>query len=598
MKIGIEIHQRLDSGKLFCSCPSIQAEGNGVSVYRRQRAVAGELGVVDPAAMQEFMRKRHFSYEAAPNSSCLVETDDEPPHGMDERALDIALEVCLLLKARVVDEVQVMRKTVIDGSNTGGFQRTAIVGMDGVLQTSRGEVGIPVICIEEESSGILGTEGGLSRFGLDRLGIPLIEIATDPTIVDGEHAQEVAEKLGMILRATGKVQRGIGTIRQDLNVSIEGGARVEIKGAQELKLIRRMVEIEVERQEGLIEINAEMKKRFGGEPKFKSEVLDLTGLFSSTESKLLKKVLGQGGRILGLRMENLKELVGKRVCEGRRFGTELSDYAKAEAGVGGIIHSDEDLAGYGIRDGEKTEIEKKLELGPRDAFVIVADEEEKARKALEAVRKRGAHFKEVPKETRRALPEGASAYMRPLPGSARLYPETDVPPVRVKSGRIDGIRERLPLMPEERLRHLEERLGKELAKKMFNSKEELVFELIVNTNQKVEPQIVAVTLQDTIVNLRREGTKVDGITVSHLQDLFVEYSKELFVKAAIPEILRYMSENVGSSCEEAVEKLGLRRVSGEELKKLIEEEGRDFGAIMKKHRLRVEAKEVKGILGH
>ncbi|MFH1470539.1 MAG: Glu-tRNA(Gln) amidotransferase subunit GatE [Candidatus Micrarchaeota archaeon] len=596
MKVGIEIHQRLDVSKLFCNCPSAPAREEGTGFLRRQRVVAGELGKFDAAAVQESTRRRQFFYQAPANCSCLVESDDEPPHGMNPEAIDIVLEACLLLKAKIVDEVQVMRKTVIDGSNTSGFQRTAIVGLDGSLATSRGEVGIPSICIEEESSGILGEKDGVAKFSLDRLGIPLVEIATDASIVDGEHAQEVAEKLGMILRATGKVQRGIGTIRQDLNVSIEGGARVEIKGAQELKLISKFVESEAKRQEALIRIGEEIRKRFGGEPKFESEVLDVTRVFSTTESKLLRKTLDREGKVLALKLEKMRGILGESMGEGRRFGSELSDYAKTASGVGGIIHSDEDFGKYGIVEGERNEVAEKLSVAAEDAFVIIADSEEKARDAIEAVRRR-AMTTGVPKETRRALPDGASAYMRPLPGSARLYPETDVPPVRIDADLIKSIKNMLPPMPEDRLKRLEGMLGKELAKKLFNSKEELVFELITNTNQKVEPQLVAVTLQDTVVNLRREGVKVDIITVSHLQDLFVEYSKDLFVKAAIPEILKSMSENPGSTCEQTVEKLGVRKVSGEELKKLIENESGDLGAIMKKHRLVVDAKEVKKILG-
>ncbi len=597
MKAGIEIHQRLATNKLFCNCSSSMEGKKGISIYRKQRAVAGELGKVDPAAMQAFMRKRQFSYESVPGCSCLVESDDEPPHSMNKEAVAIALEICLLLNAKPVDEIQVMRKTVIDGSNTGGFQRTSVVGLDGELKTDRGNVKIPLICIEEESSGILGEEGGNSRFSLDRLGIPLIEITTDPSIIDGEHAQEVAEKLGSILRATGKVQRGIGTIRQDVNVSTEKGARVEIKGAQELKLIGRMVQTEVYRQEALLRIRAELEKRFGGEPKLESELVDLTGVFAKTESKLLKTTIGNGGKIFGLRMENFKGLIGENVSEGRRFGTELSDYAKANVGVGGIIHSDEDLPKYGITEAEKAEVERSLSIGPKDGYVLIADKEEKAERALEVVRGR-ALFPGVPEETRRALPEGTSAYMRPLPGSARLYPETDVSPVRIKQDLIEGIKKSLPMMPEQRLKRLESMLGnKELAKKLFNSKEELTFELIVSSEEKMDSALVAVTLQDTLVNMRREGVNVDGVTVKHLQDLFIWCSKGLFVKAAVPEILGYMAQNAGSTCVDAVEKLGLKRISGDELRELVEKEGWDFAAIMKKYRIRVDSKEVKELIG-
>ncbi len=596
MKAGIEIHQRLDTHKLFCNCSSLMNGESGFGIYRKQRAVAGELGNVDPAAMQEFMRKKQFSYETMKNCSCLVESDDEPPHKINEDALRTVLEVCMLLEAEIVDEIHIMRKTVIDGSNTGGFQRTAVVGLNGKLKTSNGVVGIPTICIEEESAGILKEQDGVTRFSLDRLGIPLIELATDPSIKDGKHAQEVAETIGMILRSTRKVQRGIGTIRQDVNVSTDNGARVEIKGAQELKLIKKFVDSEVKRQDALIEIAEELKKRFGGNVDFGYLAVEVTEIFRGTESKLLKMLIGKGARIFAMRMPKYKGLLGKEIGDGRRFGTELSDYAKMNAGVGGIMHSDEDFSKYSISENEIKEVERKLSLDEGDAYVIVADQDEKVWNALRIVRKRSLMLS-VPEETRKALPEGTSSYMRPLPGSARFYPETDIPPVKIGEDLLNEIKIGLPMMPEQRLKHLEELIGnKELAKKMFNSKEELTFELVVNTDEKIDPALVAVTLQDTLVNLRREKINVDGITVKHLQDLFIEHSKGRFVKAAIPEILKYMAENKDSAGAEALSKLELNKITGEELKQLVEKEGSDLGQIMKKYRLRVDAKEVKELL--
>jgi glutamyl-tRNA(Gln) amidotransferase subunit E len=595
MKAGIEIHQRLATSKLFCNCKSAQEFPKGFSIFRKQRAVAGELGVIDAAALQEFMRKRQFSYETAPGCSCLVESDDEPPHPVNEEAVDTVLEACMLLNCKIVDEIQFMRKTVIDGSNTSGFQRTSIVGMGGKIDTSKGQVGILSVCLEEESAGILKEEGGLSRFSLDRLGMPLIEIATDASIKDGEHAQEVAEKLGSILRATGKVQRGIGTIRQDVNVSTENGARIEIKGAQELKLIGEMVKIEVGRQDALVEIYAELKSRFGGKIEFDSQITPLSDVFSKTQSKMLLRITGEGGKIFGIRLPHFAGLLGKNISEHRRFGTELSDYAKADAGVGGLIHSDEDFSKYGITPEEKKQVEEALGACGDDAYIIVADKEEKARAALGAAKRR-ALLGAVPEETRRALPDGASAYMRPLPGKARLYPETDVPPFRVKGDRLGNLKKELPMMPEQRLARLESLLGKELAKKMFNSREELTFEFIINTSEKIDPPLVAVTLQDTIVNLRREGVAVDKLKVHVLQYMFVECASGLFVKAAIPELLKYLAENPNATSLGAVQSLSLQKISGPELEKLIENEGRNLKEIMKKYRNRVDAKEVSDLL--
>lgn len=251
MKIGLEIHQRLDTKeKLFCSCPS---KGKGVKSSELVRVLnpsVGETGEFDRAALFEKRKQKINTYNVFDDSSCLIECDEEPPKKLSEEAFETVALVCRLLNASVVDEVHVMRKTVIDGSAVSGFQRTAIVGLNGKIETSEGEVLIQTICLEEESSGIEG-----DHFNLDRLGIPLIEIATDSeSIKNPAQAMNAALKIGELLRSTEKVQRGIGTIRQDLNVSIPEGARVEIKGVQELKLIPKIIENEVERQERLLKL--------------------------------------------------------------------------------------------------------------------------------------------------------------------------------------------------------------------------------------------------------------------------------------------------------------------------------------------------------
>ncbi|NIO44923.1 MAG: Glu-tRNA(Gln) amidotransferase subunit GatE, partial [Candidatus Aenigmarchaeota archaeon] len=253
-KCGIEIHNRLNTKtKLFCNCKPRFSEIKPIFLIKRKlRAVAGELGQVDVAAMYEYLRDRTFFYNSYSDETCLIETDEEPPMPINKEALEVALQVALLLKAEIPDEIHIMRKTVIDGSNTCAFQRTAIVGLNGVLETSKGKVGITNVCLEEESAGIVKQEDNEITYRLDRLGIPLIEIGTAPDIKSPEHAKEVAEKLGMIIRSTGKSQRGIGVTRQDVNVSIAKGARVEIKGVQELDLIPEVIENEIKRQQDLI----------------------------------------------------------------------------------------------------------------------------------------------------------------------------------------------------------------------------------------------------------------------------------------------------------------------------------------------------------
>jgi Glu-tRNA(Gln) amidotransferase subunit E-like FAD-binding protein len=255
-KCGVEIHNRIATQhKLFCSCvPHFSVEKPSSVLRRKLRAVAGELGAKDRAAVFEYLRDRTFLYECYPKETCLVEEDEEPPHPVNGEALTVALQISKMLRAQIPDEIHFMRKTVIDGSNTGGFQRTAIVGMNGVLQTSKGPIRITNISLEEESAGIVEKSGGSGdiTYRLDRLGIPLIEIGTAPDIKDPEHAREVAEKLGMFVRSTGKSQRGLGVTRQDVNVSIRDGARVEIKGVQDLDSIPKLIEGEILRQIGLI----------------------------------------------------------------------------------------------------------------------------------------------------------------------------------------------------------------------------------------------------------------------------------------------------------------------------------------------------------
>lgn len=260
-KCGIEIHQQLETNKLFCNCPSvIRDDKPDILVKRKLRASAGESGEVDVAALHEFKRGKQFIYQAYSNTTCLVELDEEPPHDVNKQALKISLQISLMLNAKIVDKICFMRKTVVDGSNTAGFQRTALIAADGFIETSKGKVRIDTICLEEEAAKIIKRAEKQDIYNLSRLGIPLIEIATAPDIKDPEHCKEVAKKLGMILRSTNRVKRGLGTIRQDVNLSIKNKARVEIKGFQDLRNMPGIIENEVKRHLKLIEKGEEPKK--------------------------------------------------------------------------------------------------------------------------------------------------------------------------------------------------------------------------------------------------------------------------------------------------------------------------------------------------
>ena len=257
LKVGLEIHQQLNTQtKLFCNDSTTLLEEEPDFVVRRQlRPTQSELGEVDQAALFEFLKGRSFVYEGYDANTCLVEQDEEPPHDLDSEAIDIGLTVAVLLNSTPVDEIHVMRKIVIDGSNTGGFQRTSIVALGGFVESeAHGPIGIQTICLEEDAARKISESEKEVRYRLDRLGVPLIEIATAPDIHDPETAERVALKLGQLLRATRKVKRGIGTIRQDVNISITDGNLVEVKGVQQLDIISDLVKLEVDRQVALLNI--------------------------------------------------------------------------------------------------------------------------------------------------------------------------------------------------------------------------------------------------------------------------------------------------------------------------------------------------------
>ncbi len=587
MKIGIEVHQRLDSHKLFCNCPSISNEGEPYTrILRRLHTVYSETGELDLASKKEFEKGKTYEYLAYDNCNCLVETDEEPPHSLNPQALSIALEIAHQLKCKPVDEIHIMRKTVIDGSNTSGFQRTAIIALDGEIETSKGIVKIPQISIEEESAGIVESTPEKATFSLDRLGIPLVEITTDPSIKDGAHLVEVAEKIGMIMRATGKVARGLGTIRQDLNVSTEGGARVEIKGAQDLKMLPLLAKEEVRRQEELISILKELNSRSNVKVTVKPEFLNASKLFKNTNSKLISSGLSSGSIVLALRLLNHAGLIGREIQTNRRYGTELSDYAKT-AGVKGIIHSDEDMNKYTISQEEVSSLRKFLKMSEQDSFVLVVAKEEIAKKALEAVCMR-AEMDKIPYETRKANPDGTTSYMRPLPGRARLYPETDILPILVDKKLLNSVEKGESL--EEKRSKLEKLLNKEMAEKILRSKNLPLFEKLLELG--IEPTLLATTLENTLVSLRREGVELKDLE-STLTELFSAYKKDLFVKAALPEILKEVSK--GRTVQEVLAEKTFSKIKGKELQKIAQELNFDFGRIMREYRLRIEPQDLSKV---
>ncbi|MGC9346031.1 MAG: Glu-tRNA(Gln) amidotransferase subunit GatE, partial [Candidatus Bathyarchaeales archaeon] len=461
LKVGLEIHQQLDtSAKLFCNCkPELFKEEPEITFLRRLRPTQSELGQIDPAAYFEFQKGVKILYEANRRTSCLVEMDEEPPHPLNMEAVEITLTAALMMNAKPVDEIHVMRKTVIDGSNTTGFQRTCVIALNGEVKVGEKTVPIQHVSLEEDAARIMGQEGNIIHYRIDRLGIPLIEVATAPVINSPKEAGEVALAIGRILRATGKVKRGLGTIRQDLNISIPNGALIEIKGVQELELLPLVVEYEVQRQLNLIKISEELRENGIKEEDIKEEFFDVTDVFKQTKCKVIRKALDKNQRVLAVKLPKFKGFLKRELMPGFRLGTEMADRARFWGRVGGIFHTDE-LPAYRITAEEVEDLRKAVKAEEHDAIVFVADNPENAGDALKAVVERAREaMRGVPEETRGPNPDGTTRYMRPRPGAARMYPETDIPPIQITEDYIRRISSQLPELPEQKFERLMKEYG-------------------------------------------------------------------------------------------------------------------------------------------
>ncbi len=434
LKVGLEIHQQLGrqgSRKLFCQCPGEIVDRKPDVVVRRQlRAAAGETGEVDVAAAAEQSKAKRFAYGAHREYTCLVELDEEPPHPCDTEALETVLMVAKACGTHILPRVQFMRKTIVDGSNVSGFQRTGLVALGGVVPGTK--VRIQTIALEEDAAKIISRTSEEDTYDLSRLGIPLIELATEPDITTPEQAKETAAQIGMILRSTRRVKRGLGTIRQDLNVSIKGGARVEIKGCQDLRQIPQIVENEIRRQQALLALKAKIPHS----PTV-HETVDVTAVFKDSTAGFVKKAIAGGAKAVGVRVEHLNGILGIELMPNHRVGSELADIARSQ-GFGGLIHSDEDMAKYGA---DKDALRHAFGCAQHDAFMVLIGDPHRIQSTFHGgIASRIAMLSNgVPKEVRKANPDATSSFLRPMSGGARMYPETDIPVVEIDLSNIPPI---------------------------------------------------------------------------------------------------------------------------------------------------------------
>jgi len=571
LKVGFEIHQQLATkSKLFCSCMCVDVENYESEFVRRLRPTQSELGEYDPAALFEFRKGRLIRYLRSSGSSCLVEADEEPPHDVNSEALETALIIALALKSNIVDEVHVMRKIVIDGSNTTGFQRTMLIANGGIIEAPSKKVKVQSVSLEEDAAKLISDDGNVRTYGLDRLGMPLVEVALEPVTGTTEEIMQVALTLGRLMRASKRVARGLGTIRQDVNISIAGGGVIEVKGVQKLDQLIKVIEYEMIRQHGLQLITKKLAERNIKSESISDSTVDITSVFKNSDSKVIKKALENNGVVKAVTLKGFAGMLSYEPYEGIRLGKEFGELVRFY-GLGGVFHSDE-LPAYGITKEEVGSVMKMLSLEDSDAFVMVAGSGEDVEAATNAITERARHaLVGVPAETRAATNEGKTVYSRPRPGAARMYPETDIPPIPITEQTLDSVKDSVPKSWDAFVNELNTKYGlnKTLAEKIFDSDYLAIFEEIA-TGTKVQPTFIASTLTESLVSLERRGLDMTQLNSHKIWFTFEKLNKGEIAKESVVQIFEEIMKKEATDVDEAIAKLGLKAISDEQLNEILD----------------------------
>jgi glutamyl-tRNA(Gln) amidotransferase subunit E len=576
LKVGFEIHQQLStSHKLFCNCRCQETENYETSFKRKLRPTQSELGTYDSAAVFEFKKMRIIKYHAASESSCLVEADEEPPQQITREALESALIFSLALNSKVVDEIHTMRKIVIDGSNTSGFQRTMLIANGGYLDIGVRKVEVQSICLEEDAAKLVSDNGTVREYGLDRLGIPLVEIALAPVSGRPQEIMHIALALGRLLRASKRVARGLGSIRQDVNISINNGDVVEIKGVQRLDQLIKVIEYETTRQHGLTLIAQKLRKDSKSvNVQVEQRIEDVTDILYKSSSEVVRKYPADDrSKVVfrAIRVKDFAGMIGFEPYPGIRIGKELGELVRFY-GLGGIIHSDE-LPNYGITAEEVVAVSRRLGvINGQDAFVIVGGSIDGIDFAVDAIIQRLKMVSYgVPAETRAPTVDGKTIFSRPRAGAARMYPETDIEPIPINSLILNGLKDKIPRPWEDIIITLSNRyaINRKLAEEIFDSQYLDTFEEIANST-KILPTFIASKLTEDIVRLQRQHLDTTILSKDIILDIFKRLDAGAIAKESIVLIFEKILTKECKTVDEAVERLGIEPIKEQEIEMIVE----------------------------
>ncbi|MDG6218151.1 MAG: Glu-tRNA(Gln) amidotransferase subunit GatE [Candidatus Thermoplasmatota archaeon] len=614
LRCGLEIHQQLlTEKKLFCRCKAVlHNDMPSSTILRHMRPTLSELGEYDGTALMEFKTKKNVTYQLYDDTVCTYEMDDTPPFSINQQALDISLEIALLLNCSIVNEIHISRKQYLDGSIPTGFQRTGIIGIEGYVQYKNRKIKIIQLGLEEDACREVTDKGHTIVFKTDRLSIPLVEVVTYPDIKTPCEAAEVAHLIGRVLRSTGKVRRGLGSIRQDVNVSINGGTRVELKGVPKIKYIKNAVAHEAGRQKALLDIRDELRLRGISEKTFHSEHADVTSAFTRTKHPFFKEVIKKKDSIYVIILAGFAGILDIATQPGKTFADELSGRVRVIACLDempNLMYSTH-FKEFKIHPEEIAKLKKQCNVKLTDEIVLVWGDETDVKTAVEEINIRSVEATiGVPSETRQVFSDGTNDFERILPGPDRMYPDTDTPPTPILENKLEQIKSNLP----EQIWDSEKKL------KTLGIPDHLITSLSISTRLKlfykiietfdVKPVLVAVTFIETIKYLQRKGKQVERISDDALFELFELISQQKTSKEAIPLIIDYVADNPDKTVKDAIRELHITPISIKKVKEIIDKVSmyycqeniipslnRAMGDVMRQVRYKMDGKQVMHML--
>ena len=545
-KCGLELATKK---KLFCRCPAglyHSGDDYDAELVRHMRPTLSELGEYDGTALMEFKTRKNIIYRIKYESACTYDVDDTPPFPMNREALSIAMEIALLLKSNIVGEFHITRKQYLDGSIPTGFQRTGIIGIEGEIPLSKKTVRIIQISIEEDACREVSDVGHMRIYTTDRLGTPLIEMVTYPDMKTPDEARDAGQYLRFLTRSTGKVNTGIGAARQDVNVSITGGTRIEIKGVQRISSIPELTHNEAFRQKALLQIKDILNKKIKTPEKW---TIRSERLASNFLSPLIVRAMAKGFVLTGVNLPSFEGILSFFTQPGRTFADEIGDRLKVIACLERPNMVTSESPEGSINDLDLQNIREALKSAKGDAQIVFWGPEDDAATAVETIEERcRMAFEGIPSETRKSLSDGTTIFERVLPGPDRMYPDTDSAPIPIDDPLIEGIRKELPNSVDSRIKQMVEWHVPEdaflylLRRNLFPLLSWMIIE------HEIEPKIAGKVLGHILRNTER---RIGPVSSEHLERVHscIIYVNEKSIRhniltEMIPLCLRFPSLNL------------------------------------------------------